>query len=265
MPSPGDPQSLNRYSYANNGPVKYRDPSGHIPCYGDGPDECSWAGYEDQATSARQHSLRGYARFLEKQVKKEGMTALDAMIDLWGFASLYGQDAVTTSDDVSHTLVGSGGTFTLLGGFLLKGEEFLGGAPLNLPSFGDTGFNPDYRDFQNQPYHFWANANTTAQGGSLGEGIGVVGNIIHEMADPTEALKAPEKRGTSWEDYFLSLKGLQMGLMLRSGELTVDQASGWMRATLSASAGPLYDTYKSLGTSWWPSVWMQQAVDLFFR
>lgn len=29
VPSPGDPQSLNRYSYVRNNPVRYRDPSGH--------------------------------------------------------------------------------------------------------------------------------------------------------------------------------------------------------------------------------------------
>jgi len=31
VPEPGNPQSLNRYAYANNNPLKYRDPSGHIP------------------------------------------------------------------------------------------------------------------------------------------------------------------------------------------------------------------------------------------
>ena len=29
MPNPGDPQSLNRYSYAGNNPLRYTDPSGH--------------------------------------------------------------------------------------------------------------------------------------------------------------------------------------------------------------------------------------------
>jgi len=30
VPSPGDPQSLNRYSYVQNNPLKYTDPSGHV-------------------------------------------------------------------------------------------------------------------------------------------------------------------------------------------------------------------------------------------
>ena len=31
MPNPGDPQSLNRYAYVRNNPLKYTDPSGHDP------------------------------------------------------------------------------------------------------------------------------------------------------------------------------------------------------------------------------------------
>jgi len=32
VPNPGDPQSLNRYSYAGNNPVRYSNPSGHAIC-----------------------------------------------------------------------------------------------------------------------------------------------------------------------------------------------------------------------------------------
>lgn len=31
VPAPGNPQSLNRYAYANNNPLRYTDPSGHTP------------------------------------------------------------------------------------------------------------------------------------------------------------------------------------------------------------------------------------------
>jgi len=39
VPSPGDPQSLNRYSYVLNSPLNYRDPSGHAACL---DQECNW-------------------------------------------------------------------------------------------------------------------------------------------------------------------------------------------------------------------------------
>jgi len=39
VPDPGNPQSLNRFAYSYNNPVKYRDPSGHRACEGD-PQDC---------------------------------------------------------------------------------------------------------------------------------------------------------------------------------------------------------------------------------
>jgi len=49
VPQPGDPQSLNRYSYAGNNPVRYTDPSGHRydPCGPDGM-ECGGGGSENE-------------------------------------------------------------------------------------------------------------------------------------------------------------------------------------------------------------------------
>jgi hypothetical protein len=39
VPEPGNPQSLNRYSYVLNSPLRYTDPSGHIACL---DEECNW-------------------------------------------------------------------------------------------------------------------------------------------------------------------------------------------------------------------------------
>jgi hypothetical protein len=42
---PSDPQALNRYSYVQNNPLKYTDPTGHIPAH-KGHDPISGRGYE---------------------------------------------------------------------------------------------------------------------------------------------------------------------------------------------------------------------------
>ena len=47
VPSPGDPQSLNRYAYVRNNPLKYTDPSGHALCV---DEECNW----------REHPVTGW-------------------------------------------------------------------------------------------------------------------------------------------------------------------------------------------------------------
>ncbi len=265
VPNPANPQALNRYSYVLNNPMKYVDPSGHIPCYGDpARGECSWAGtgHHRIPAATRRRDITVYVHFIARQINKKH-TSLDALLSLADFASLFGTDGPTFADDISYALLGATDKDTLLEAFLLKGKEFLTGKSLNLPEFGDTGFHRNYRDFQEQAYHFWGYVNTTAQGGLPGWGIGLVANELHEKWDPTEALKDPDERGTSWEDYFLSFKGMRMGYSLHTGALSPDQASAWMRRELTAPAGRAYTIAKATGTWWWPSVWIQKAVDMF--
>jgi len=53
VPEPGNPQALNRYTYANNSPRGWVDPAGHAPegpCSGASIPDCGvdgWYGYED--------------------------------------------------------------------------------------------------------------------------------------------------------------------------------------------------------------------------
>jgi hypothetical protein len=36
IPQPGNPQTWDRYTYSGNNPVRFTDPSGHVPCFEDG-------------------------------------------------------------------------------------------------------------------------------------------------------------------------------------------------------------------------------------
>jgi RHS repeat-associated protein len=73
IPNPADPQSLNRYSYVRNNPIRYSDPSGNTElntpaidggyCYGEGPrgfgNYCTWQRrYAEEVNSMTPHKKR---------------------------------------------------------------------------------------------------------------------------------------------------------------------------------------------------------------
>jgi len=60
VPDPGDPQALNRYSYAANNPVRYTDPSGHAPQYPGDPDKNNAPCSTDWCWQNRWYMAHGY-------------------------------------------------------------------------------------------------------------------------------------------------------------------------------------------------------------
>ena len=56
VPDPANPQSLNRYSYVNNNPVKYTDPSGHRIANGCEYEGCT-GGWDESANDATPEEL----------------------------------------------------------------------------------------------------------------------------------------------------------------------------------------------------------------
>lgn len=232
IPDPHNPLDFDRYAYARSNPIRYNDPSGHIPCYGTQAGECSWSGTEHHhlSTKGRRREIATYTDFVLREVRNpaKGVDDVEALARVMNFAAGYDTSAQEWADDLSSVLLDATGTTTLVKGVYLKAIEFLGFTSLNLPEFGDTGFNLVYQDGQNQPYHWWGYVNTTAQGGFWGLLLAIFANVTHEFFDPTEIFNG----GSSWEDYGLSDNGMFFGLMLYNGKVTPDTAADYVRHLL---------------------------------
>ncbi|MBU0491840.1 MAG: RHS repeat-associated core domain-containing protein [Chloroflexi bacterium] len=219
VPGAGNPQALNRFSYVLNNPLRYTDPLGHIPCYGDpSRGECSWSGtgHHQASQQGRRQDIATYTSFVLREVRNPaaGIDDVEAFAQVLSFAAGFATSTQEWADDISSVILGADGPFALVTAVPVAAQRWLGGKD-RLPGFGDSGFNPVYQDGQNQPYHWWAYVNTTVQGGWAGAIlVGGPGNFVHEFLDPTESLKPPAKRGASWQDYALSYNGMAFGLLL---------------------------------------------------
>jgi RHS repeat-associated protein len=80
VPSAGDPQSLNRYSYGLNNPVKYSDPSGHDP-WGCAPGPNEQACITREQNNYKNDELKRRAE--DKELERERQTIDPRDIDCW--------------------------------------------------------------------------------------------------------------------------------------------------------------------------------------
>jgi hypothetical protein len=209
------------YMYGYNNPVKYQDPTGHRPTDGcDDYEGCSLT------TEERRESIKTYTNLLLEQRGRLGITDVEIFAQVMDFAADFNTNTQEWADDLTYVVNGTTGPLTLL--TALPGEDE------SIPKFGDTGFHPVYRDFQNQIYHWWAYVNTGVQGGFLwANTFGYIGNEVHEFWDFRESFRQPLS-GSSWEDYALAGNGLSFGQSLYYGYTTPDNAGDvarWMLTT----------------------------------
>ncbi len=127
----------------------------------------------------------------------------------------------------------------------------LGRDPFHCPSnaigWQDTGFDPRYRDGQDQLYHFWAYASEPFGDPYTGTRSALLANFWHEPGQSLLAslcslvssdLAIEIGGGTSWQDFFLAIAGNNFGVQLDTGAISPHEAADYLRTYL----GPAPDT-----------------------
>jgi len=223
VPSPGNPQSLNRYSYVLGNPLKYKDPTGHfIQCNDAGvcvddnysTSNPSFVSYD---TNERRKRLLDYNNSLYEWAKRGWITDLEAFAQLSDYAaSMIPKDVPGNRTAIFVKDLASIVTE-------LEGKEYYGEAkPL-----GQTGFDWVFQDPSTggvQPHHFWAFVTFVFHYRS--RTIATLGNLAHET------VVASDGKGRSYQDYALGEEGVNLGVKLKRGEVKIEQVGDYMRSHL---------------------------------
>jgi len=249
VPQPGNPQSLNRYSYVLNNALRYTDPSGHAHCV-DADCAVTWHPTKHRyMISPGASGVRSVARSIVEDLG--GINDLEAMSMISDVAAGVYRTWDRFMPEVGKIFTGSSayGTFGLIAPGLSSMLGLGGGGcagvgrephdcPSNTTYFRDTGFDPDFRDNHNQPYHVWGYiAQTTTPGDAIGFELNFImsqwGNFIHEEVQ--SKLNWDRGWGTSWQDWVLSEAGVVIGYKITYGLITSPAELG---DTLRRDLGP---------------------------
>jgi hypothetical protein len=234
VPDPANPQSLNRYSYVYNNPLKYVDPSGHVT-----------------VDAERAQKLHDYALHLLTIEDLNPMERFEAFMAY--AAGLYGDDE-TDQFMVDVTAVLHGHEYDTEGGYAFYTQrrdfssKYFLGHDTNWRFFHDANDSPgegwaeEYKDGSTtQVYHFWFYvASAYFDGGAKAYG----GNFLHDgYATPVGETIAPiwndavERLGIG-EDYLMSTGDIESGVTRADYDLGALGVDLGMRLGTSYLKGP---------------------------
>ena len=242
MPGYANPQNLNRFSYVQNNPLRYTDPTGHKSCYNTGVG----GNCEDTKEEKKLNQLFDY---LDRSIKnkngrlKEGLTSLQAMTKVTNRAAqIYGSD---WDGFLNATSLIFTGVYQHGSGAMLAARQ---SGNIGLID-GDSGFHDDFRDFTSQQVrHFWAGFATAANptgNNPVGELMAHIGNDYHEITQDTRT----GNDGASVQDYALTLTAIDIASQVGSEIKTPMDLAEVLSGRLSAD-GPGY-TGAPIPRDWW--------------
>jgi len=230
VPRPGNPQSLNRYSYVLNSPLKFVDPSGHWSC---DPYDSGCAETEDEWNSY--YEMKGdFAAYADYQYSRIGqdLTDLEFVERVTDFRARHGTPESFVDDISRYILGGQGGRDTIT----------FAPAHRHFREFHDTGFREYYQDGGNQVNHAWYWVHVAY---TTGEAIARRGNEVHEnpglpivgggqvgggRVGPVDVPVIIPGGGASQLDLDLGNSAIALGLGIRNGTIPLVQVSNWIHA-----------------------------------
>jgi len=236
IPEPANAANWNRYAYTNYNPIRYSDPSGHT---GEDP------GDDDPFAYLYQYAAEQLMRVANNEISD--LEAMALIVD--ESAIVYDGDLDQMMPTLSSIFLGTPQTGTTgLISPVINNKLFDGGCDGvgrskhdcdgNQYSFGDSGFHEDFRDEDNQIFHFWGYIAQTYSNPffvGLNTTIGVGGNLFHEIVQ--SSLNIDDGWGTSWNDYVLSDVGMYTGIQLSKGEISGHEFGDFLRRRLGTN-GP---------------------------
>ncbi len=129
VPDPADPQSLNRYAYVNNNPVRYSDPSGHAACI---DVRCDLI----QTPTSSRPTLRGVIpppiRYIYKEMVRNAQSSLVKAMQLANAVSRFGG---------FNTLLGKAAAYSIWASQVMDARIKKYAGPL-APAFGNWDHKP---------------------------------------------------------------------------------------------------------------------------
>jgi len=231
VPEPGNPQSLNRYAYVRNNPLKYTDPSGHFTtCNENG--QCVDNGYSVDnpafiscEADERRYQLLLYNNALAQWARNGWITDLDAFVQLANAAASMIPENIA-GDRVQIFTYDLAAVLTEY----VDDRQYYDQA-IHL---GQSGFDTIFQDpgaGGEQPHHFWFYVYSVFAYNS--RFIATAGNLTHETFLTADTLSFKELVGRSYQDFALGQEGVNLGVNLRNGKLGIGEVGSYIQANLS--------------------------------